>query len=256
MDYLSLFAAAKLLSLPTSWLRTALAAAFGGVYGVFAAAAGPSGLWGALLTVAVPAVMMLIAFGIPPGWAAFLRTLLTVWGCGALLGGVMTALSGAFGGVYPGRGTDLAFAGAAVLLGLLRPVRRRLTRGYAEMEISYEGSAWRGRALIDSGNLLTDPISGTPVVLLRADAARTLVGELTDTLYRGETESAPLGVRAVPVRTVNGTRMLYGFFVRELTIYRGRRRIRRAAVVCVDHGADASAGYGGCAALLPASLLL
>ena len=254
MDYLSLFAAAKLLSLPAVWLRTALAAAVGGLYGVLAVIAGPSGFWGALLTVAVSAVMTLVAFGVPSDWRMLLRTVMTVWGCGALLGGVMTALSGVFGGLYPGRSTDLVFAGAAALFGFIRPVRRRLTRGYAQLEIPYEDRVWRGTALIDSGNLLVDPISGTPVVLLRAADARTLTGELTDTLYRGEMESAVLGVRAVPVRTVGGTRILYGFFVRDLTITRGRRKSHRSAVVCIDHGTDE--GYGGCAALLPASLLL
>lgn len=253
MDYLSLYAAAKLLSLPAKWLRTALAAVAGGVYGVFAVAAGIDGFWGAFSAVAMSAVMTLIAFGIPADGFALFRTVMSVWGCGALLGGVMTALSGAFGGAYSGRGTDLVFAGTAMVLGFLRPVRRRLTRGYAEVEIPGEDQLWHGRALIDSGNLLTDPISGAPVILLRAAEARTLLGEKTDTLYRGIPGPDPCGVRAVPVHTLDGTRILYGFFVRELTISRGRRRLHRAAVVCVDHGTE---GYGGCAALLPASLLL
>lgn len=253
MDYLSLFAAARLLSLPARLPRTALAAAAGGLYGVFAVAGGITGFFSGVLAVAVSAVMTLIAFGVPSdGWAWF-RAVATVWGSGALLGGVMTALSGAFGGVYPGQGFDFLFAGTAMLLGLIRPVRRSLTRGYAEVEIPSGGRLWRGRALIDSGNLLTDPISGVPVLLMRSEEARMLLGALTDTLYRGETENVSAGVRAVPVRTADGTRILYGFFVRELTLIRGRRRLRRSAVVCVDHGAD---GYGGCAVLLPAALLL
>jgi hypothetical protein len=168
----------------------------------------------------------------------------------------MTAFSGLFGTELFVGGADFICAAAVMLFACIRTVRRRCTRGFAEIGIPFGENLWKGRALIDSGNLLTDPIGGYPVVLLRAEEARLLLGVQADTAFRGQAEAAETGVRAVPVRTADGTRMLYGFLCRGLILYRGRRTFCRCAVVCVDHGADPGGGYGGCAALLPASLIL
>jgi len=255
MDYLSLFAAAKLLSLRTTWLRSVLAAVMGGLYGIASVLWLPGGVIGAVLTVGISLLMSLTAFGLAGGPSSLLRSTLTVWGCGALLGGIMTAFSTLFGGTFTAGGGDVLCAGGLALLGSIRFARRQFTRGYADLVIPWETECFEARALIDSGNLLRDPVSGYPVVLLSVWAARGFLGELADTAYRGETAYVPGGVRIVPMHGVNGTRLLYGFLCRDLQIRRGRRTVRRCAVICVDHGA-AESGYAGCPALLPASLLL
>ena len=255
MDYLSLFAAAKLLSLPTTLPRCVLASAVGGLYGIVAVLFLPGGFFGAIFAVFVSMLLSVIAFGLEGGLRSLLRTTLTVWGAGTLLGGIMTAFSGLFGGSLSVGGGDMLLAGGIALVGCIRFARRRLAGGYAEIVISREGRTWQGRALVDSGNLLTDPIGGYPVVLLSLPAARELLGTLADTVFKGEPAEVSVGVRAVAVRTVGGTRLIYGFLCRDLTIRRGGREVHRCAVVSVDHGADGASGYGGAPALLPASLL-
>ena len=254
MDYLSLYAAGRLLSLQTSLWRTVLAAALGGIYGVLAVLFGADGLPGALCAVAVSALLSLIAFGRMGGRRSFIRASITVWGCGVLLGGVMTAFSSLFGTAAVQGGGDILCAGIVAFFALIRFARRKIARCTAEITLSRDGCIWRGSALIDSGNLLTDPIGGYPVILLGAAAARSLLGDLTDTLYKGELTELGMGVRVVPMRTADGTRLLYGFLCKEVLIRRGGREYMRTAVVCVDHFAK-EGGYGGCAALLPASLV-
>lgn len=253
MDYLSLYAAARLLSLRTSLWRTSAAAVLGGLYGVFAVVFGADGLLGALCTAAVSVILSLVSFGADGGLRGVLRASVTVWGCGTLLGGVMTAFTGMFGTAAAKGGGDFLCAGIVAAFALIRFARRKLAHGKAEITVEYEGRTWQGNALIDSGNLLTDPISGYAVILLRAAESRILLGEYTDTVYRGIVNEESRGVRVVPMRNTDGTRLLYGFLCREVQIRRGGKTRTRTAVVCVDHGAP-EGGYGGCAALLPASL--
>ena len=201
-------------------------------------------------------ILCAISFGLRGGIRDFTRAALAVWGCGALLGGFMTLFSGLFGGSLPGGdGLDLIFAAAALVLGFGRLLRRRLTRGIAEVTIPYGGRLYRGQALIDTGNLLTDPSSGQPVILMRPSDARELVGELAGSLYLGiipeQTES---GVRAVPIRTAGGTRIGVRLPVRRRSDPARRNGvINGARSVCVD---PASEGYGGCGVLLPRAAII
>lgn len=252
MDFLSLYAAGKLLSLRLSAGRMSLAAGLGAVYAVAAVYFGWSGIGGAVLTALTAVGMTALSFGIREGTASFLRTFFAVWVSGALLGGIMTVFCGFVDGssVSP-PGIDVYAASVLTVLAVIRGTSKKLRRGYAVIRFVFGDNTYEGKALIDSGNLLHDPLSGTPVVLILAGEARTFAGEQTDTLYRGIVSGSG-GVRAVPVRSVGGTRMLYGFLCPEVAVtFRGRTGVRRA-VICVDHDTE---NYGGCGVLLPDSLL-
>jgi len=252
MDFLSLYAAGKLLSLRLSAWRMSIAAGLGAVYAVAAVYFGWSGIGGAVLTALTAAGMTALSFGIREGTASFLRTFFAVWVSGALLGGIMTVFCGFVDGstVSP-PGMDVYASSVLAVLAVIRGASKKLRRGYARIRFVFADNTYEGKALIDSGNLLHDPLSGTPVILILAGEARTFAGAQTDTLYRGIVSGSG-GVRAVPVRSVGGTRMLYGFLCPEVSVtFRGRSAIRRA-VVCVDHDTES---YGGCGVLLPDSLL-
>lgn len=252
MDFLSLYAAAKLLCLPQRPVRMVSAASLGAVYAVAAAYRNFGGFPGAAAAALVSAAMSALSFGIREGAASLLRAFLAVWGCGALLGGIMTVFC-TFANAVPvsSSGPDLLLASALALAAAVRFAGRRMRRGTARIRFTYGGNIYEGNALVDSGNLLRDPLSGDAVILLRAADARLFAPGETDTVFRGIPGESGAGIRAVPVRTVGGTGMLYGFLCPEVSVtFRNRTKIRRA-VICVDHGSD---GYGGCGALLPASL--
>lgn len=256
MDFLSLYAAGKLFSLSLSPGRMVPAAALGAVYAVAAVSLGWSGFWGALAAAIVSAGMSALAFGIRGGWRAFLRTFAAVWGCGALLGGIMTVFCGFVdSGVRGAPYADLYIASALAILGLIRMAAGRIRRGYAHVRFCRQENTYSGKALIDSGNLLRDPLSGTPVILLAGKEAAPPATDAAETMFLGYpapwSESGG-GVRAVPVRGVGGSRLLYGFFCRSVTVeFRGKQGTY-SAVICVDPEAES---YGGCGVLLPASLV-
>jgi stage II sporulation protein GA (sporulation sigma-E factor processing peptidase) len=256
MDFLSLYAAGSLLSLRLSAARMSLAALLGALYSVSVTALYIGGWVGAAGALFLSALMARIAFGAQGSVVGFLRVTAAVWGCGALLGGAVTLLSGLFGGVFPGGGLgDILPAAAAAVWGFLRVLRGRIGRGCATLRIPYGENVDECRGLIDSGNLLTDPLSALPVILIAAREARRFAGDETDGKFRGIPAADAAvrgGIRVVPIRRGKDTKLLYRFLCAEVHICRGRRTVCRRAVVCVDHDAD---GYGGCEALLPASLL-
>ena len=85
------------------------------------------------------------------------------------------------------------------------------SRNLLPVEISGDGKTVRLTALLDTGNELRDPVTGERVLIVGADAAKTLtglsLGSLKDpltTLARGEVA----GLRLVPYRTVGDGGML------------------------------------------------
>ena len=255
MDYLSLYAVARLLALPTKTVRILTGAALGGIYGVASVLLSLRGIIGMLLAFFVSCGMARIAYGHPDSLRGFLRAVFSVWGIGATIGGGMTLISGFFHGTAAYASyMDYPAVIAAVVL-FVRMLARRGGRGYAEISFAYGENRYTGRALVDSGNLLRDPLSGLPVILIRSSDARTFAGGEVDGKFAGhfgERAGMSPGIRAVPVHGTDGCHILYGFLCPEIQIRKGKHPVTRSAVICVDR---MSGDYGGCGVLLPASLL-
>lgn len=73
------------------------------------------------------------------------------------------------------------------------------------VELSYNGKSIKLNALHDTGNMLTDPISGKPVLVIDANAAEELTGLTSKQLHSPtETICAGLvpGLRLIPYKTI------------------------------------------------------
>ena len=98
-------------------------------------------------------------------------------------------------------------------------------------------------ALIDTGNLLRDPLTALPVVVIARRAAHRLIpppvpGQLNP------------GLRQIPIRTVAGVTAMTVFRPASLRLMHGGRWIEGQAIIGI-----APDGYDGIQALVPASLL-
>ena len=99
-------------------------------------------------------------------------------------------------------------------------------------------------ALIDSGNLLRDALTGLPVIVISRRCAARLMPLPAD-------GSLAPGMRLIPVRTISGTSLMAVFRPDQVCILTGDGWQRAEALVGVSPD-----GYDGYQALLPASLLL
>ena len=222
IDYVLLRLSAGAAELPVRRGFLALGALLGGLYALAAA------LWGGLLrtpagALPVSALMCAVSFGSGraffKGWGAFL-------GLSALFAGAVFAaalLSGqAIGpGGFPAHiSWRLLLVCFSLCWAGVRLYRSRFPAGEKIFSVAVRlaGRCLTLSALRDTGNRLTDPITGCPVLVADAAGLRPLLGTalplplpedsavLLRLLARDETLAARLGM--VPYRAVSGRGML------------------------------------------------
>lgn len=239
-DYLLLLVTARFCSLRLRRRRYLAAAAFGGVYAVAVFLPGLSWLAHPLCELCAAGTMGLIAYG---GEEKLFRC------CAAFL-----AVSASFGGaawavcMRSGSGPELrlliaVFLGTYALLTLLSLTRRRRAREHrAAVTVSLGPYSAGFTALEDSGNCLTDPISGDRVLLAAPEALGPLFPGLGSALTLPavelvQREGMPCRFRLLQCGSIGGTALLAAFRPDAVTVDGERRKLLVA--VC-----DAAKGDG------------
>ena len=214
-----------------------------------------AGLDGALSLVTVwqPALAPVALLGLPGavtlcfrahGWQACVRCSLTTLAAGMLTGGAMTALLGM--GLSPVAAAIAAVSMSMAVYLFINLIPRVLVN-VRQVELRVGERNILLPAMLDSGNLLRDPITGLPVLVIPARAARTLYPQLGDPSVLTE---LPLGFRLLNVRTAAGSSMLPMFHPDECRIYVNGSACKAELLVAV-----AGREYGGVQALVPMSAL-
>ena len=228
IDYLLLLAAARLAGEPLARWRFALGGALGGLYAVAIFLPGCAFLAHPLCRLGSLALMLVAAYG---GSRRLLRQGLLFLALTCALGGGVVAI-GLLGGTgltlgngvfYSALDIKVVLLSAAVCYGVLTLVFQRLGRHSAA---SRELMPLRLRlgegqvaltALVDTGNTLTDPSSGRPVVVAEGERLRALFptgespepGELRDPVSALERRRrSPCRWRLLPYRAVGVDRAL------------------------------------------------
>lgn len=175
-DYLFLLLGAKLCSLPLRRRRYFLAALLGASYSLAMVFPPAKNLLtpGAALLAAV--LMGFIAYG---GERGALRAGIAFSLLSAGMGGMLWALGLSFGENFFGLKTLLVcFTVFRTVIGLfLRNTARARDREILPVEMEWQGRHFSFRALRDTGNELSDPISGEPVILVSLKTLEGLLGK-------------------------------------------------------------------------------
>ena len=195
INFLLLLGAGRLCGNPAKWPRAALSAVLGGVYACACLLPGFRFL-GNLVWRCVSLLMMsLVAYGI--GITTLQKGL------------VFSLLSFALGGavLQIGKGGPAELLGTAGVLCILCGVGFRMRTGsaiYIPVELSYGEKHICLTALRDTGNGLTDPVSGRPVLVVGADVAQKLTGLTREQLHKPiESIGILPGLRLIPYRSIN-----------------------------------------------------
>lgn len=178
------------------------------------------------------------------GWQACVRCTVTTLLSGMLTAGAMTACLNAGMTARTAGATALGLSLAACLLIHLIP---NVLMNVRQVELRVEERSVLLPAMLDSGNLLRDPVTNRPVLVIPLRAARTLFPTLKDPSRLTE---LPLGFRLLNVRTAAGSALLPMFRPDECKIYLN-------GSVCPAELLVAVAGheYGGVQALVPVAAL-
>lgn len=246
IDYLILLAGGRICSQPLRRRRIALAAAAGGVYALLAVIR-PAVFAPAPVKLLTGALLVLIAFG---PHRLYLRTLLVFFAVSAAFAGAVYAArslsgSGVSGHMYipvSARVLVLSFAiSYAVLTLVFSGSGRRAGRSLHRICIVLGGRSAELTALLDSGNELTDPMSGAPVVVAEGSALLPLFPACSGSQLSGDalavfqtlSDCAPFkgGLRLIPCScAAGGTSLLVCFTADSVTV----DGVRRSAAVALS----------------------
>lgn len=273
MDFLCFFITAKLMSCEFKIGRSLAASGVGGVYACVSLLLS-GGMWTLALDLLAALLMCAIAVG---GVGRFKETVgytVVYAACSIVLGGFMTAAFSLFnklrldeilgGEEESGDGISVwLFALLALVSGLIslfgiKFFKKKSTRIYGEAEIVYRGRAIVLKAMCDSGNMLTDPISSKACVVVDRGAVESI---LPDGLHRmirdGRTEGLSgkdlERVRVIPAHTALGGGMLYALRVDELKLNFGKGWRRAEALVALCELGEHAQGVR---ALVPSALAM
>ena len=185
VDYLLLLAAARLAGEPLRRVRFALGAALGGLYAVAIFLPGLSFLAHPLCRIASAALMLAVSYG---GSRRLLRQGILFVGLTCAFGGGVVAI-GLLGGTglslgrgvfYSAMDLKVVLLSAAVCYGTLSLVFQRLARHSAsdgelvDIKLTLNDRSINFTALVDTGNTLTDPASGRPVIVAEGERVGAL----------------------------------------------------------------------------------
>ena len=259
MDLLCLAMTAAILHRAAKRWRLILSAVVGGAYAVGILLAGIGGVTGVLLDLCMAVLLAAIAFATRGGSAGrLLRSAGAYALLSALLGGLMTVLYRFLNRLnlpleaLQGDGLSAwMFAVLAAVAGFFtlrggKLFRRSGATRAVGLEIAVEGRIATLQALVDSGNLLTDPLSGRSVIV--ADPAK-LTPQLPPALLEalahptGAQEKYARRVRLIPARTATGEGMLAAFSPDRLTVIDGKERTEVNDLVALSPLGDAAKGF-------------
>lgn len=281
MDYLALYITGKILHRRMTLARTLIASAAGGIYGVAAVAFGIAGASQIISGIIISALMCAISFPIKK-YIDEIKIYAVFWCISAVLGGIMTAiysfLNSNIGDITSvsegsitktndkigfGRLVGLAVIAGIIVISLIKlfTASPAASGKSVSLTILLNKKSVNFEALADSGNLLTDPVSGRSVVIVSAEAARGLFDEKTyEILKSGDVAKLPEidrsirnKIRLIPKNTLNEKKILLGFVPDSLIITHGNESKQRDAVIAL---ADTSKNhFGGLAATIPTAIL-
>jgi len=268
MDFLSLYICARLMRYRIFPKRLAAAAAIGAAYALFSVIVSSF----AELTLVQLPLLMLCAFLM--AYTAFGGGLKKALGCSAAylavnlgLGGLMTVLFSAASGIVGINYGDLTVSApdsSPVLFGIITVISAAVSIIYGkfkEQSLSQKNVTAHLKAfeaelkltlMPDSGNLLRDPFSGKPVIIITANSVKNVFpNDINEAIQRKIptiVDYSPMGLRLIPTHSLNGNGILLGFRP-ELVEIDG---IASDAVIAVDPVNDS---FDGCDGLVPTSLI-
>ena len=263
MNLLCMMITATLLHRRVSRLRACLGALVGALYAVFALLFFAEGLFGTALDCAVALVMCLIAFShLPFRISEIFKTTVVLSLTSMLLGGIMTALYSLLNRLHlpfdalQGDGLSVwSFAILSAVAGIATAHGGRFF-GISKKTKSVTVNAVIGkkeiqlRALVDSGNLLRDPMSGRYVIVAnKALLLHHLPQELKRTLENPLSQKSALFsrssicVRLIPAQTASGRTLLPAFLPDRLTVTEGKSTYPADYLIAAAELGDSARGF-------------
>lgn len=272
MDYLCLYICARILHKKMRLWRMVASSAIGGIYSVLSLFIHPPAPFSVILDCAVCLIMCAVAFFERKRISSLFLTSFLYIGISMMTGGCMTAIFNILNKLDlpldkisdDGISTYL-FAILAVMAGIIslksgQIISKRSGASECELKIKFCGCDFEFHALVDSGNLVKDPISGRPVIFLdRAVLEKKLDLSFLDSYKRGiyENDSPCRDLRLFSLNTANGSTLAVAAAPDKIEI-EYKEKGRKNSSVEIDaliSPIEISGHAAGCNAIIPAEII-
>ncbi|MBQ3040880.1 MAG: sigma-E processing peptidase SpoIIGA [Clostridia bacterium] len=244
MDFISFFITSMIMRRKINKKRILLASAFGGIYGVVDILLNLDTIISIVVSVLSSLIMCLIAYH-EKTIRRFIGMYIVHWGISATLGGFMSILYSflnsvlgkyienyTYSQVYTGARFFIALALAIIISTVFgRFFSSEKSVKSTTINVVVNKCSYSIEALCDSGNLLTEPISGKAVILINAESD----------LGRKIEEIPEIFKRFIPYKSVGGNGMIKGIIPEKIEINGSERAGIIAPISKINF-----AGYEAC----------
>jgi len=286
MDFLALFAAGKILGLKLSLIRLSLSSITGAIYCIFTFLFDNNKIIipDFLLNIAVSVVMCFIAFNID-SLLKFTKVFLIFYSACFMLGGGIEALYYLSGFIkfennintefnIPSMQIIIISAGICVFIIIFTGYifKRRSEIKETEIIIGFMNKEVKIKTIVDSGNLLYDPISSLPVIIVNLNSVVNLfdkdlleyfiydsVNYIKNFEFKNQNSLKnfkSLKFKVIPVKSIAGINNIFPAFSPDYIKYKktNQKYININAIIAVDNITNNkyNENYNG---ILPASLI-
>ncbi|MBP3437495.1 MAG: sigma-E processing peptidase SpoIIGA [Clostridia bacterium] len=270
MDFLVLYLSGSFLHLRKKLSLFLIASFLGGVYAVAAVLFDfPS--WLSLLLSPVVAVLLIaVAFRHTGSYKVFFSAVVLFMLFSMLLGGTVSALYTFLEGIFDVRQTEkLLLSDVVLILGFVTFCIVSLTlrffggmpkEKFATVVVEMFGKSIAVSALVDSGCLLTDPISGRPAIVVCLEAVSPILPSEVILCARSHKTGMPSNpriarkCRLLPAKSLGSRSLLLSVRPDKVYIQIGKEKKECEALLALY--AVGKKHFGGRDGLLPSSLLL
>ncbi len=268
LDYVTLYITGRLMSHSSSTLRMIAAAAAGATFAVSALVFDMKGAFYVLSSAAVTFLMCVCAYK-RAGFVGYLISAVLLFSVGTAIGGAVSAICslgvGYRGALEADPNADaavFAVAAAATLLTSIsvKVAKKRCITVKRLVRLTIDGSSLTLDALADSGSFVKEPLSGYPVLIVRADALKAILPAAVYEAAKSEkTDVTELDardmtrVRLLPVSGVSGNAILLGYRPDSASVETKKGRFRE--ISCFLALSREKNSFGGCDAIIPSELI-
>ncbi len=233
MDFLSLYISGAFLHLRKKQKSLIFSALLGGLYAVSSVIFEGKRVFGFFIGIAVSLLLCYVAYGKEAKGTRFLRLWAVFYFVSFLLGGLISGFYNILNSLFDssdflredteGQRKVYLFLLLAVLCSFLimlftRIFSREMSERSCKAQIEIKGRRRKIEALIDSGNLLIDPISAKKVIVVTLKSIKPIISEsLFCELQKGidgiknlPTDEA-MKVKLIPVRGVGSNKIILGY---------------------------------------------
>ena len=271
MDFLCLFLTAQILRQKLRPIPTIAAAMIGGAYSIAALFINAHPIYVLLLDMLVCVTMCFICFAkYHHSIHRHITYCLTYLACATVLGGIMTVLFNLFNklNLPLNSGGDQISSWLFLLLAIIsgstairgaKFIKKMPSKKTADVEIFFCKKSTKLCGMVDTGNIISDPSSGKPVIIVSVKSVISIIPqEISNTILSGhvaQLEHIPpnyIGkIRLIPGECVSGNCLLIGLVPDKIIVSNEKKS---AEVSALFAPAVLNNLPDGCSAIIPGEL--